>query len=154
MVAARENNVPEIEATLDSGKTFWEDEDSFNEEDIGDILLDMVQTESHHESARLAELIHKYLVKATGARNRGVRQAPFRVLSKAAVPAVLLELGFLSNKTEAKKLTLQKTQRKIATAIATAIIRFDNSFARASKKAGHAKLRQEKIKKDHEDERL
>ncbi|VAV83302.1 N-acetylmuramoyl-L-alanine amidase [hydrothermal vent metagenome] len=129
LVAARENNVPAIEAGPDRGKDFLKDEDPFNNEAINNILTDMVQTESHHESSRLAELIHKSLIKATGARNRGVRQAPFRVLAGTAVPAVLLELGFLSNKSEAQKLVRPKTQQAIARAITSAVVQFDNNRA-------------------------
>lgn len=152
LVAARENNVPEIEAEAKPKETFWEDTDQYEEnptkaEDIGNILLDMVQTESHHESSRLAELIHKNIVKATGARNRGVRQAPFRVLTGTAVPAVLLELGFLSNKGEARRLSMPKTQRAIATAITGAIVKFDRTLAIKVTKAKHARAESQPVYK-------
>ncbi len=129
LVAARENNVPAIEAGPERSKDFPGGEDPFNNEVINNILTDMVQTEAHHESSRLAELIHGSLVKATGTKNRGVRQAPFRVLAGTAVPAVLLELGFLSNRSEARKLVRPKMQQAIAGAIASAIVKFDNSRA-------------------------
>ncbi|VAV83107.1 N-acetylmuramoyl-L-alanine amidase [hydrothermal vent metagenome] len=129
LVAARENNVPAIEAGPERGKGFAEGEPPFNSEAINSILTDMVQTESHHESSRLAELIHKSLIKATGARNRGVRQAPFRVLAGTAVPAVLLEIGFLSNRGEAEKLVSPKRQQAIARAITSAIVKFDDGGA-------------------------
>ncbi len=129
LLAARENNLPAIEAAPDNEAALLGD-DSFNSQALDEILTDMVQSESHHESARLAELIHKNLIEATGARNRGVRQAPFRVLAGTAVPAVLLELGFLSNKTEARRLAKPKTQRAIALAITTAIVEFNDSLTK------------------------
>ncbi len=134
LLAARENNLPAIGAAPEDSTAPQGDDEIFNNQALNAILTDMVQSESHHESARLAELIHKNLVKATGARNRGVRQAPFRVLAGTAVPAVLLELGFLSNKAEARRLTKPKTQRTIAKAITSAIIKFDESLTKEADK--------------------
>jgi len=133
LLAARENNVPTIEDAPE-GSTAPPGDDPINNQTLNAILTDMVQSESHHESARLAELIHKNLIEVTGARNRGVRQAPFRVLAGTAVPAVLLELGFLSNKAEARRLTRPKTQRVIAQAITSAVVAFDDSL---TKEAGN-----------------
>ncbi len=136
LLAARENNLPAIEAAPEGSTASRGDNNPLNNQSLqalNDILTDMVQSESHHESARLAELIHKNLIKATGARNRGVRQAPFRVLTGTAVPAVLLELGFLSNKAEARRLTKPKTQQAIAQAITTAIVEFDDSLTKETK---------------------
>src|SRR5262249_6923173 len=65
--------------------------------DLQLILWDLAQ--SHHlaRSQRLAGLIQTELNNTLGLRDRGVKQAPFRVLMGAAMPAVLVELGFLSN---------------------------------------------------------
>ncbi len=72
--------------------------------DLQLILWDLAQ--SHHlaESQRVATLIQQELNTTLGLRDRGVKQAPFRVLMGAAMPAVLVELGFLSNPSEAAKL--------------------------------------------------
>lgn len=73
-------------------------------DDLDLILWDLAQ--SHHlaESQRFARLIQEELNGALGLTDRGVKQAPFRVLRGAAMPAVLVELGFLSNPEEERKL--------------------------------------------------
>jgi N-acetylmuramoyl-L-alanine amidase len=78
--------------------------------DLQLILWDLAQ--SHHlaESQRFANLVQAELNQTLGLRDRGVKQAPFRVLMGAAMPAVLVELGFLSNPSEEAKL-LQPTYR-------------------------------------------
>src|SRR6059058_6602064 len=54
------------------------------------------------ESAPLAGSIHSALVSAAPSENRGVRRRGYFVLRKTAVPAVLIECGFLTNPTEAQ----------------------------------------------------
>ena len=57
------------------------------------------------ESAELASAIQDSLVENTGALDRGVRRNTFAVLRETAIPAVLLELGYMSSPTELAKLT-------------------------------------------------
>lgn len=73
-------------------------------EDLQLILWDLAQ--SHHlaESQRFANMVQGELNQALQLRDRGVKQAPFRVLMGANMPAVLVELGFISNPDEEKKL--------------------------------------------------
>ena len=52
------------------------------------------------ESSALAESVQRHLNTLTGTRNRGIRQAPFRVLMGATMPAILVEVGFISNPDE------------------------------------------------------
>jgi N-acetylmuramoyl-L-alanine amidase len=56
--------------------------------------------------------------------NRGVKQAGFRVLVGAFMPAVLIELGFISNPTEERLLGTASFQQQMATAIADSVDRF------------------------------
>jgi N-acetylmuramoyl-L-alanine amidase len=88
------------------------------------ILWDLAQ--SHHlaESQRLATLIQQELNEALGIRNRGVKQAPFRVLMGATMPAVLVELGFLSNPQEEAKLQTASYRSELVSALVRAIIRY------------------------------
>ena len=62
----------------------------------------------------LANSIQKDCVSKLGLRNRGVKQAGFMVLYRATMPAVLLELGFLSNAKDEKLLTSESGQKKLA----------------------------------------
>ncbi len=92
--------------------------------DLGLILWDLAQSYHLTESQRFASLVQEELNQALGLRNRGVRQAPFRVLMGANMPAVLVELGFLSNPEEAAKVQSPAYQIQLADALVRAISRF------------------------------
>ena len=61
------------------------------------ILWDLAQAEVLNESAAFALAVQRQLNDQLGGRDRGVRQAPFVVLTGATMPAILVEVGFLSN---------------------------------------------------------
>lgn len=96
--------------------------------DLGLILWDLAQSYHLTESQRFASLVQEELNQALGLRNRGVRQAPFRVLMGAAMPAVLVELGFLSNPEEEAKLLSPAYQAQLADALVRAVSRFKNQL--------------------------
>src|SRR5262249_28148105 len=54
------------------------------------------------QSLQLASAIHYYVSRAAPSSNRGVRRRGYYVLRRTAVPAVLVECGFLTNPTEAQ----------------------------------------------------
>ena len=56
--------------------------------------------------------------------NRGVKQAPFKVLMASRAPAVLVEVGFITSPREARAITSPQTQQKIVNALATAVLRY------------------------------
>lgn len=93
-------------------------------DDLKDILLDLANTRSHHESSRLAEVVHMSMLGKAGREGRGVKQAPFTVLVGATMPAVLVEVGFISNPSEEKWLSSKKEQELAARAIADGIESF------------------------------
>lgn len=71
----------------------------------------------------LAEKVLKNMVEATGWKDRGVKARPgLTVLKKTKMPAILCEIGFISNDTEAKELFKPEIQDKIAKAIADGVI--------------------------------
>lgn len=92
--------------------------------DLEMILGDMAQTESLADSQRLAEMIQKELALVMKSDNRGVKQAPFRVLMDSTMPAVLVEVGFITSPAEARMITDPQTQEKIVGAIADAILEY------------------------------
>jgi N-acetylmuramoyl-L-alanine amidase len=94
------------------------------------ILWDLAQAQYLRESSRLAETIQARLNEALGLKDRGVRQAPFRVLIGATCPAVLVELGFLSNPDEEKLLASPDHRRSLAEALTQAIREFRASGGR------------------------
>lgn len=92
--------------------------------DLPLILWDLAQSQYLRESSRLAETIQAHLNAALGLKDRGVRQAPFRVLVGATCPAVLVELGFLSNPDEERLLAAPEHRRRLAEALTAAIREF------------------------------
>lgn len=70
----------------------------------------------------LAESVQTELIKATGAKDRGVKSTVgLYVLRRTIAPAILVETGFISNDAEAKKLFNAEYQNKLAEAIVTGI---------------------------------
>lgn len=96
--------------------------------DLKFILWDLAQQEYLKESSELAETIQDELSKATNTENRGVKQAPFRVLIGATMPAALVEVGFISNSDEEAKLMSEEHQDKLVAAIVGAVERFKNQY--------------------------
>jgi N-acetylmuramoyl-L-alanine amidase len=92
--------------------------------DLQLILWDLAQSHHMAESQRLAALIQEELNEALELRNRGVKQAPFRVLMGAAMPAVLVELGFLSNPREEERLLDPLYRSRLADALVDAVSRY------------------------------
>ena len=119
-VAKRENSVILLEEKKDKYKKLTEEEL---------ILATITQNTDMKASEDLASIIQDNLAKKlTKSRNRGVKQAGFYVLVGASMPNVLVEVGFLSNKEEAKNLSKYQHRRKIASAIYQAIIEFDTLY--------------------------
>ena len=109
MVAARENATSEK-----------------NISDLQTILNDLMLNTKITESSRLAHDVQKGMVasvrrKYKKARSLGVKQAPFYVLIGAQMPAVLVETGFLTNRTERKRLLSKKYQESVAEGICLGI---------------------------------
>lgn len=91
--------------------------ESDNQDVIKMILWDMAQTAYLKQSSELAENIQNELNLLWGTANRGIKQAPFKVLTGVACPAVLVEVAFLSNPQEERRLLTDDYQIKVAEAI-------------------------------------
>jgi N-acetylmuramoyl-L-alanine amidase len=88
------------------------------------ILWDMAQAEHLEESSALATRIQDELGAVTGSQVRGVKQAPFRVLVGATMPAVLVEVAFISNPEEEELLSSEAYQGRVAGALMRGIARY------------------------------
>lgn len=97
------------------------------------ILSDLSRSLAHADSSQLAVAVQSALVEGTGAKTRGVRQAPFIVLLGAEMPAVLVEIGFISHPEEGARLAEAGHQRKVAKALLEGLRVFrDTVYARRS----------------------
>lgn len=81
-------------------------------------------TETYYQrdaSKALANVMHKYLVQATGLSNRGVRYGNFHVIRETKMPAVLLEVGYLSNQKDEALLFTEALQNNVAASMVSGI---------------------------------
>jgi N-acetylmuramoyl-L-alanine amidase len=92
------------------------------EGDLATIVKDLQQNEYLRESARLAELVQQRMAGVHPGVDRGVQQAGFYVLNSARRPAILVETGFSTNKSDGAFLASVAGQRKLANAIADGIV--------------------------------
>jgi N-acetylmuramoyl-L-alanine amidase len=92
--------------------------------DLTPILWDLQFTEFISESSELAFIVQRELSKQLNTRNRGIRQAQFIVLAGVAMPSVLVEVGFVSNRVEEAKLKTAEFRNRCAEALATATVAF------------------------------
>ncbi len=102
----------------------FENQGGANDDALQLILWDLAQNRHLARSQQLAKLIQQELNQALGLPDRGVKQAPFRVLMGATMPAVLVELGFLSNPAEEKKLLDPAYRLQLVDSLVAAIQRF------------------------------
>jgi|MTBAKSStandDraft_2_1061841.scaffolds.fasta_scaffold03867_8 N-acetylmuramoyl-L-alanine amidase len=85
------------------------------------ILSDLTQSLYQKESHNLASLIQNKLITSTGWTDRGVKQNNYYVLRLCYMPAVLVEIGFISHPEEERLLKGKERQRAIALEIAEGI---------------------------------
>jgi N-acetylmuramoyl-L-alanine amidase len=100
---------------------------------VAGILSDLEDAASLQGSSRLAYAIHERLVGALQAEDHGVKQAPFYVLAGARMPAVLLEVGFISHEEESGKLRRREYRDRIADAVADGVRAFRAETRQASR---------------------
>lgn len=93
--------------------------------DLQFILRDLLMTSKQNESSLLAGSVQRALVEAPGGgkngRDLGVKHAPFLVLIGAEMPSILVEIGFISNPTEERKVADPKHRDRLAQAILAGI---------------------------------
>jgi N-acetylmuramoyl-L-alanine amidase len=116
--AAFENNVVQLENPQSRQKTDL----------LKSILWDMAQSEFQQESSFLAETVQDSMTQSLRLTNRGVKQAGFYVLGGAAMPAILIEIGFLTNPKEEKKLSSPEHREAIARAIYASLAEYKRRY--------------------------
>ena len=116
-VAARENAVLELEGA--TGK-------KLTNEDL--IQATIAQSAFASKSEKFASMVQKEIKKRVQSKDRGVKQAGFYVLMGASMPNVLVELGFISNPSEEKKLRSPQYRDQLATAIYRAVEQYQKTL--------------------------
>jgi len=81
------------------------------------ILWDLAQSEFQQESSFMAETVLDSMTRSLSLVPRGVKQAGFYVLGGAPMPAILIEIGFLTNLKEERKLNTPEYREALALAI-------------------------------------
>ncbi|MFN2745405.1 MULTISPECIES: N-acetylmuramoyl-L-alanine amidase family protein [Bacillus] len=76
------------------------------------------------ESERLASEIQERLPGALETADRGVKESPFYVIKHSKMPSALVELGFITNESDADKLISSQYQKKAADSIAEAVVSY------------------------------
>ncbi|MBI5970557.1 MAG: N-acetylmuramoyl-L-alanine amidase [Deltaproteobacteria bacterium] len=99
--------------------------------DLEFILNDMLKTAKSNDSMRLAATVHDNLVKGlrgkyTGVRSNGVKGALFYVLVGTRMPSILVEVSFISNKEEERRLKDEKYLRELTEGILAGVVKFVN----------------------------
>ena len=99
------------------------------DKDVSDILIDLSRRETKNSSINFAELFISYLEKQKfNLLRRPHRQAGFAVLKAPDVPSVLIEMGFISNNSDLKKLTNPKFQKQLMKNVADIIEKYFQSI--------------------------
>lgn len=93
-------------------------------EAVTDILIDLVQRESKNHSLLFAKKAVVEMRSATGFTGKPMRSAGFVVLKAPDVPSVLIELGYLSSKTDEGQLNSPEWRDRVAKAMARAVDKY------------------------------
>jgi N-acetylmuramoyl-L-alanine amidase len=130
LAEARTEDARRVEQMENESVRFEGDVSSSKDDPLNFIIHDMAQNEHLRESSELAEIIQRNLAAMHPGPNRGVKQAGFRVLVTAYMPAVLVEIGFGTNRAEADYLLNPQRQGAIASAIADAAMEYLQRYER------------------------
>ena len=92
--------------------------------DIDAILWEMAQARHIEQSASFAQILEGQLRERVPMSPRAIQQAPFRVLVGANMPAVLVEMGFITNPEQERQLASDAFQSQVVQAVVESIVRF------------------------------
>ncbi|WP_432708970.1 N-acetylmuramoyl-L-alanine amidase family protein [Pedobacter sp.] len=122
-VIKRENEAILLEENY---KENYEGFDPANPENF--IILSLMKNAYRQQSLKLAKLVQDEYVNV-GRINRGVQEKSLAVLARAGMPAILTEIGFISNPTEEDYMNSEEGQTEITRGLLKAIQNYQNSFA-------------------------
>ena len=145
-VAMRENAVMKLESDY---KTTYQ---GFDPNSIDSyIMFELMQNNFMDQSLQFATQVQQHFVGHLNRSDRGVQQASFWVLLKTACPAILFEMGFISNAEEEKFLNAATTMDMMATALVNAFAAY--THRQEVRKGERLKANGEEVR-EGEDERM
>lgn len=133
-VVRRENSVILLE---DDYTTTYQGLDPNDPESY--IFMNLMQNAYLEQSLKFAQYVDSEMKNGAIRESRGISQDPFYVLWKTAMPAVLIECGFMSNPTDRAALNSEKGREKIATEIYDAFVKYKNEYDGAAPAKASAK---------------
>lgn len=95
-----------------------------NTKEVNDILISLSQTDTRNKSSKYATYLVQEMSKSVKLVKNTHRFAGFAVLKAPDVPAALLEMGYLSNRTEEANLRTSSYRRKLAEAVARSVDKY------------------------------
>lgn len=90
--------------------------------DVANIVSDMLYTHKQAEAKTLAQQLAKKTARRIKTKNRGEKESRFYVVKNTLIPAILIEVGFLTNPKESKLLQTSKYRQRVARGIAESIL--------------------------------
>ena len=106
---------------------------------LPDIVRAIALNNKIDESRDFADMVQRSMVRKLGPRNKqlrdlGVKQAPFVVLIGAAMPSVLAEISFVTNRQEGQLLKSTAYRQQIAEALLEAVLKYQQSLKKAARR--------------------
>lgn len=112
------------------------------------VIFDMIQNEHLKQSVEFAQIVQDLFRQHAQRADRDVRQAGFLVLRETAMPSVLIETGYLSNKSEAEYLMSEKGRETIAASIYSSLKNYKSRFeSRLNLVSGEKKIKSQEMNK-------
>jgi N-acetylmuramoyl-L-alanine amidase len=110
------------------------------------ILWDLAQSEFQQESSFMAETVLDSMTRSLRLVPRGVKQAGFYVLGGAAMPAILIEIGFLTNRKEEQQLAMSEHREAVARAIYAGLAEYNRRHDQRVRTARALPVRAERVR--------
>jgi len=104
------------------------------ESTAGFLLHNLARNEYMNEAAHLAGMVAKGMDRKTPVKNDGVKQAAFYVLRGTYSPAILVEMGYMTNASDVKNLNNAKVRKQMAKGIYEGIVNYAKSRGRIADK--------------------
>ena len=141
-IAMKENSVIYLE---DDYKQNYEGFDPNSPESY--IVFSLTQNTYLGQSLQIAEEVEQQFATRANRKSRGVKQAPFYVISRANMPSILIETGFLTNPNEEDFLHSEKGKDYLASAIFRAFRSYKQSIDQATLQVDNKEFKKEEKKK-------